>query len=279
MTDVNYNDKEVFHLAEDWNELSESQLISIAPFLLKKEVDTSEKAFIAYTLCGFGKAPLSAKAQRETNGYEYFSNELTDKVFPLIQFLFDENNLTKQLIPELNVGAKYQFFGTTMLYGAAENFTTLTIAEFSDTESCLKLYEETQEDVWFNRFIGILYRPKKKNSHAHHHDFDGDVRQEYNFHLNDFIAAMVQKTNPQVKAAILLWYYGCRNQLVQDYKFLFSKTNTEAAEDGSWTDVIHELAGPKFGTVENTMRANLKVILKELKLMHDKAQELKLSML
>lgn len=276
MISVNYNDTHTFKMPTDWNELSGSQLIAIAPYLFKKQVSTQEMGVIVYTLCGFGKVPLSSKAQRTKGGYDYFANELQDKLFPHIKFLFEENKLTKQIITEIKVGAKYQFFGTRFLYGPADNFDNLTLAEFSDTESCLDNFDTTQEDIWLDRFLAVLYRPKKKIYHPHHADFDGDIRQPYNFHLNDFIATMVQKVPVNVKLAVVLWYTGCRNDFVSNNQFLFSKSNSDKAkETGGWTDVMHGLAGPKFGTVEQTGRTNLKVIARELKELHKHAQEFK----
>jgi hypothetical protein len=97
--------------------------------------------------------------------------------------------------------------------------------------------------------------------------YGGDIRQPYNFYANDLIAAMVEPLSVNIKCAIVLWYYGCRAQLVSDFSVLFPKGEGKGGSDtGTWTDIIHGLAGGKFGDIDQTGRAMLRVVLTELKL-------------
>lgn len=264
MIDVIVNDNKKYSTPESFDELTREQLIAIAPILLKGNPTPQEKWYVAMQLCGFGDDLYSAQASRKKNGYEYISQEIMTRVQPHIEFVFEKTGLVKQLITVVDVAPKYQFFGTRRLYGPQSEFNNLTIAEFSDTESCLNYFETTKDPVWLHRFIAVLYRPGKKSLR-----FTGDHRLPYNFHMNDFIAEMVSKIDERIKCAILLWYHACRAQLVTDYGFLFSKKND--GEGGSWTDIIHDLAGPKFGNIDETGRTNLKVVFTELRLMHQKA--------
>lgn len=274
MLSVCLNNKKTYVCPERWDELSGAQLISIAPYVLKADVPAADRAAIAYYLCGFGDDIFSVKAHRQKDGYDYFANELIDRVIPRLSFLFEKNELTKQLLPEIEVGKKYRFFGTQKLYGPASNFDNLTIGEFSDTETCLKNFDSTGDELWMNRFIAVLYRPRKRIVEPHHPDYDGDIRQPYNFHLNDFISVMVSRLDVRVKCAVRLWYLGCRAALVEQNPFMFSKKTADKANEGSWAEVIHGLAGPKFGSFEQTGRANLKVVMKELHLLHERQKEL-----
>ncbi len=182
-------------------------------------------------------------------------------------------------MPAITVAPFYQFFGTRTLHGPADSFNNLTIAEFSDTEECLEQYETTEEELWLNRFISVMYRPAQPTNSlkggplsfsSRQPNANGDVRVPYNFHANDFIAVMVSRISPAHKAAIMLWYLGCRAEIAAGYKFIFQQTKgKKSKESGGFTDIIHLLAGPKFGTVEQTGRVLLKVALYELKLMHE----------
>lgn len=267
MRQVLYNERQTLKLAENWNELSAEQLILIAPSLLQKEVSQPVQAWIAHVLLGIKNKAYNVKASRKKGGYDYYGGELVDRIVPEIQFLFGKCQLTAQLLPVINVRKRFQFFGTTELHGPAESFNNITIAEFSDTESCLTQYEITGDVLWLNRFIAVLYRPQKTKHEIKSPEFNGDMRQVYNFHLNDFIAVMVSKLSIGMKAAILLNYYGCRAEFVECNSFLFEKGKGKG--EGTFTDVIHALAGPKFGTVDETGRVLLKVAAKELKLMKE----------
>lgn len=269
MLSVFVNDKKEYKLPESWNELSGQQLIAIAPILLKKEISIQEQWYVAHTLCGFKSDLYTVEQSRQKNGYDYLANEIREKILPLIQFLFDKNELTKQLIPVIEVAGEYKFFGTTELYGPIDDFNNITIAEFSDTESCLNMFEETRDALWLHRFLAIMYRPKKKKASPHSADFDGDVRVPYNFHCNDLIAVKTGSIDERIKCAILLWYYGCRAEFVANNKFLFQSASSGDSGSGGITDLIHALAGPKFGTVEETGKVLLKVAVRELKLLHE----------
>lgn len=273
MIPVYVNEQYKFQLAESWNELTGEQLIAISPMLLQDVVTLPERAYIAHVLCGFKSKFFKLRHFRAARGYEYFANEIYDKVLPRIEFLFTGNKLTTQLLPTIEVPGKYKFFGTTTLYGPASNFNDLTIAEFADCEYCLRKYADTKEEKWLNTLIGVLYRPCKRKAELAASDFDGDKRQAYNFYLNDFMTVMVSKLHPTVKKAILLWYMGCRTAITQQYSFLFTKPNEAKASTSSWSDVIHDMAGPKFGTLEDTSKVHLRVILKELALLYKKSQE------
>lgn len=271
MLSVTLNDKKTFMLPQSWNELTGAQLVAIAPLLLQRELSITIRAYIAFILCGFGKAAFTAKATRKPDGYDYFANELIDQIVPRIDFLFDKNQLTAQLLPVLKVKKRFRFFGSTELYGPADDFNNLTIAEFADAEACLTQYEQTHDDIWFNRFVAVLYRPRKSKADIASPQFNGDYRQPYNFHLNDFIAAMLTGLKHSEKAAVLLWYYGCRSSFVESNAFLFRGQGSTGG--GTFTDVIHSLAGPKFGTLEETGRVLLKIAAKELFLMQEAAAE------
>ena len=268
MIPVTINDKQQYNLPENWNELTGKQLCAIAPYLFMKEIDLQQRSVIACKLL-----QLDYRVLKSAN--DFLSLELINKILPLVSWMFEDITLTAQLLPVIDIPKHFMFFGSTKLYGPTANFNNLCIAEFSDTEFCLTEYQKTKEEKWLNLFIAILYRPKQKGIDTAAANYAGDIRQAYNFHLNDFIAVMVSKLDTNLKMAIMLWYLGCRAELVKDYKFLFSDGNKKAtAEGGSWTDVIHGLAGPKFGTVEQTMSANLKVVLKELSILHHQAAEL-----
>lgn len=268
MTELIVNNKHRYLLPDTLNGLSGAQLCAIAPVMLKKEPTLEERYSVAYFLCGFGNKYFSIKESLQPEAYQYFSKEVYEQVMPALEFLYAENTLTEQLLPKLRVRKSQRFFGTQLLYGPKKNFENLSIAEFSDAETCLDNYEDSKEDIWLNRFLAVLYRPGKPRTDL------TDQRQPYNFHANDLIAEMVSKLDNGTKAAVMFWYMGCRAQLVKDFSALFGKRQTASAgAKASWTDVIHDLSGAKFGTLEETGQQPVRIIFYELQLLHQKAHQ------
>lgn len=270
MLPLTINENSNFSIPEEWNELTGAQLLAIAPILLSRNFTEENKAFIAYHVCNMNGQLFNAKELSSNNPFEYFGEKVKQHILPHLNFLFGEILLTKQLLPTITVSARTMpWVSTKKLYGFGDNFDTLTIAEFSDTESCLKNYEESKQEIWLNRFLAILYRPKSKIENTDL-EFTGDHRQPYNIHLNDTLAKSFTDIPYAMKAAITINYVGCLNVLAKENRFLFTKSNAQTAQSGTWADVIHELAGQKFGTIEQTEKAYLKVVIKELFINHQK---------
>lgn len=275
MTTVTINDKIVCPLYESWNEIPSHLLVAIAPTLLQKEISLADRSYIAATLLGFGTKDLRKPLRKAKPGdWDYLSTQVLALVLPRYDFLFEDIQLTDQPQAALVVPSRMRLLGSKVFYGPASDFNNLTLAEFSDLEYCINQYDSTGEELWLNRFMAILYRPRNEQHTRRSANFSGDVRQPYNIHLNDEYAELLRRIPAGCKAAAVLWYYGCRNAITEANKNLFSKDNQDKANGASWTDVIHELSGPKFGSIEQTGKTLLKVILRELQLIHQRQMEL-----
>ena len=178
--------------------------------------------------------------------------------------MFKSNSLTKNVLPILNIPAEHKFLGADKFYGPTDSFNNLTIGEFDDAEYWFDVYNTSKmKDAHaLDMMIAILYRapvPKYKPEM-------GDIRMPYNIHLNELRAAQLTRVRQEIKKAILLWYIGCRSELVETYGFLFKKSDKGESLKG-WTPIIHDLAGGKFGTLKETNETLLKTVLYELQLM------------
>ncbi len=267
MTEVIVNNTDRYLLPDSFNSLTGKQLCAIAPVLLKGNPTLEEKYSVAYFLCGFGNKYFSLRESLSDEPYLYFTQQIYEQVMPALEFLYAENTLTEQLLPMIRVQREQRFFATQKLYGPAKNFENLTIAEFSDAETCIDNYEESKDELWLNRFLAVLYHPGSRLFAS------PDGRKPYNFHMNDLIAEMVSKVDAGTKAAIVLWFHGCRAQLVKDFGSLFSKAKAQTNEKTSWTAIIHDMAGAKFGTIDQTAQQPVRVIFYELNLLHQKANQ------
>jgi hypothetical protein len=269
MTTVYYNDQSVHTLPDNFEELTAKQLLAVAPFLLKGEVSEEEKAVVALLLLQTNEV-FSVKASKEKNGYDYLADEMRTKLVPGLAWLFGKNLLTKNLFPEIKIGRIQLPWLNFTFYGPADNFDNITLEEYADSEFCLAEYARTSSELWLNRFLAVLYRPGSKSLLRS----TGDARRPYNIHENDYLGRKLATLSDNQKCAILFWYYGCRNVLTEDYKFLFSKENAQKAEQGAgWVDVIHGMAGAKFGDIKQTGKTLLKVILTEMRHQYQQAQQ------
>lgn len=265
MTELIINNRHRHYGPDCWDELTAQQLLAIAPLLCKNKLTLAERTSIALTLFNIGNRYYTVKSSLTPNGYEYFANEVYDNLLPAINFLFTKNTLTRQLLPVVQIPGKY-FFTRIKLYGPQTNFANLTISEFSDAEFCLEQYNQTKDPLWQNRFLACLYRPACYVPHQ-----PENIREPYNFFRVDEWLPLCNRISDSAKCAITVWYMGCRQQLADDFGFLFHQSKKEAAEGGSTlADIIHGMAGGKFGTYDQTAAQYVRIIFHELQLQHKK---------
>jgi hypothetical protein len=237
--------------ASCYNELTQEQLIVIA----KLFVDNCDKAIaelkVLQLLLNINKVkffmiPLEAKKE----------------MLPYISWVFEDKNLlTTQLIPYYNG-----------FYGPSSEWDNLTMKEWNSCEVFYELMvsEEEESDFYLNQLIATIYRSpkflynKSKNK-------DGDIRQKYNPNETEFWARKVSKWPIEIKAAILMWYDGCRQMLVNGYDvFDSSTTQTEKVSSGMF-EVIRGLCGAKYGNFENVENLNVHIAMRELELQKKEA--------
>lgn len=103
---------------------------------------------------------------------------------------------------------------------------------------------------WLNRLVATLYRPidKRKEKHAEDRRIpltDAGIR---------FRLAIVNKIDLSTKLAVLMWFDGCRAQIIQAFPAIFPKPTPKDAKNplhaiqaksskgGGWIDIISELS-------------------------------------
>lgn len=266
---ITFQNKE-YVLPQSWSEVNATQLAAVAPILLSgTDIDTA-KPLIINALLQWEDAIV--KAIKKAKSVDLLYSDIAQKLYPLIQWVFTDKNITVNVIPTISINRKYKFLGADVLHGPADEFNNLTIGEFDDAEYWFNQYLDSnmQNAHALHMLIAILYRAAKPK----YIPDMGDIRQPYNYHLNELRAAQIATISTGIQKAILLWYMGCRAKLVEDYKFLFDKKKTTGNGLNGWTPIVYELAGGKFGTLEDTNNQLLKSIFYELRLMDIKRAEL-----
>lgn len=210
-------------MPENFNELTGPQLIALVK-LMHAKGDQSLKT-------------LQILLNKNLPSFLFIKLDAKDRMLPFVDWVFQENTLTAQLIPE------YKGF-----YGPKGEFDNLKLGEFHFTELFYKLLING-DDIAINNLIAVLYR-KPKRGYNKKRDSEGDIRRPFNSNEVDYYAKIIARWPPHVKNAILMWYDGCRQNLVELYDKVFSTAGEDAADELGMYNIIRNLSGDKFGPIK-----------------------------
>jgi len=259
MKTVQIGDKE-YSIPGCWNELTAAQLVEImdACYVRKYEPLTLLMKFFKILI------DVSYRTWRKLKPEEI------DELLYLVTFLFEEKtNLTKQLLPVYD-----------RLYGPSDDIGNMLMGEFTFSEHYfLKWKDDRTDDDALNHFVAAIYRPAKKN-----YDFrmnpDGDCREKFNQNISARYADdIISKWPLKIKLAIVTWYGGCRQQLVDRYPDVFGGSG-EPAKYGLiqiMMNIAKEGTHGDFESVENKsvhlMMIHMNINVEEMKRAEQEAKK------
>ena len=173
------------------------------------------------------------------------------------EWIWESNTLTRQLLPRIRVGVTYY-------YGPADRLKNLTFKEFVFAYNLYVAYKKYKQPERLDQLIAVLYRPKQPGLTTQHPDYQGDLRQPFNNHLIEQRAKKMAKLPDYYKQAILIWFEGCFNWMVERYEQLFSTNETTSEAEGGLKELIHRLSGGTFGDFTQTEQTNIFDIMDQL---------------
>lgn len=247
----------LFIIPEEWNELTGKQLITIAGllhsnleediFYLKALQCLSNLSTVKFML-----QPLDAKL----NCFEHLD---------WLQSSDDKELLTKQLLP------KYKG-----LYGPTDELGNLLLVEFHYTEIAYQNLITTNEVQYLNELVAIMYREPKAN-YDHARNSEGDHRVIFTDNDIAYHTKKVAKWPLAVKQAILMWYDGCRQDLVNSYSTVYPASSTKKDDNYSagLYQLIRSLAGENYGTIDKVEQLTVHTAHLELSCMIADNEKLK----
>lgn len=243
-------------LPSEWNELSQKQLITLAD-IKHNEKDPVEQLIKAlHVLSGMG-----------TMKFLFLPKDVIVNASEHIKWVFEENTLTTQLIPEWS-----NFFGPD------SHFDNLQMHEFNHAEMAYQELVITEQPEYLDRLVAILYRQGKPN-YDHERNPDADHRIPFKYGDITWHMGIVARWPEKVKLAILLWYDGCRMELISAYPQIFKKS--EAKDQNLYEglfNLMHSVAGEKYGTFDEVENSYVHKILMALNIMLDEIEEQRKSM-
>jgi hypothetical protein len=240
-------------VADNYNELTGEQLISMCRIFL----DAEERAVADL------KAMQILLQIDSPKKFFKLSLHLKYEILQHMDWIFDKNGLTKQLLPE---------YGE--LYGPADEWNNMNMAEWNACEIFYhQMLTEDDPDAQ-NMLIGVLYR-EMKQGYDLKRDPDGDARVEFNPNEIGYYADIVAGWNEEAKMAIITWFDGCREMMKELYPELFegSPTKHEPKDPGMF-EVIRQLSGQKYGSFKEAEKLNVHIAARELVAQIKEAKEL-----
>lgn len=178
----------------------------------------------------------------------------------LFGFLLDEKIiLTKNHYPTLKGHRDIH------LIGLKDRCTDMTYMEYATCESFLQSVRVDGNMGALDQLIGVLYRPL-------------DPITEKRVALNDKINVQWVATIPfPIKWISTFFFEGCRNTLIDSFPHVFSSEEESNGSEQSYghAGIMLELAGPKFGNIEQTADTPVWTIMMYLEQESIKAEKLK----
>jgi hypothetical protein len=147
-----------------------------------------------------------------------------------------------------------------------KEFSQFNGEEFCYADTAYLRYRKSKAEKDLNDFIAILYRPldpKKKH---------GDRRLAFDPDAVDTYLIAAKSLPLHKKVAVTLWYEHKREEFFKPFAPLFKKGAQEkASSEGSYLELLLELAGGKFGTLQETKRTGVHTLFSEILLQKKKA--------
>jgi len=209
-------------MPQTWNELSRGQLLFLCRLFLKQLTEHEFKllAFIRFT--GIKALPEKVIAEHVYYFFRKGSNRFSLTVEELhwfinsASFLLDEVQLTKNLLPVINI------FGFRF-HGPSNKGYNITMLEFIHADTAVYAWHKTQKLVHLQKLCAVLYRPVRNWQETYRPTWDGDLRRQFNDFTYQRRVKWVRMLPKAKVFAVYLFYMGFKNALVKAHPGVFSK--------------------------------------------------------
>jgi len=230
-----------------WNELTADQLLFVCKTMASNVQKTTFDVAVLRYFSDFN-LPLILKL----NQYQ-----LAD-IAESISFLHQESELTKQLLPILEIGKN-------KLLGPADAIVDLTFEQFyAFSEPAFVAYMQTGDEAMLDMLIASLYKKKRIFDDA---DFEE-------------IADLAKKIDKATRLAVLLFYVGSRNLLIYKFPNVFATNKNKKSRNinvnaDSFFKLLDSLNNEDLSNNERIKKANLYEAMTRISAMIERSKKLK----
>lgn len=252
---VNYS----FPFPQEWNEFTTAQLQAVAnAFYISQKEEAETKAAVLFNLLNMHRKKLPMNTIKHID-----IDDLATVGSDLIQFIWEDNHLTRQPYPVLRIGWRHKFTGP------ADGFDNLTCGEYEQAEIELARFNKEKKIHHLAAMAAILYRPKGVKLYS----FKPSINEYELYQYEKMIPAFL-KLPPEVLYTIFLWYCGCRNMMVKYFPYVYSGGGAGVPDILAFTRCIHAAAGDKNGSRQQVRLLLVKELHFEMNEEAKKAEEL-----
>jgi hypothetical protein len=225
-------------LPSAWEELHTEEIIQ----LCKQQIATEECQAMAKAELLLYIIRHRAEQQKQTLPSHWQQNinisDFSEQAPSLLQFLFADNQLTKQPQATLTLPGIF----SPKVVGPKDAFADITCGEFEDAEIHFSEFIADPGPLPLANLMAILWR--KPNQPYVTNSNGSEKRYQYEKMVPQFL-----KLQPWQLYAAFMWYFGCRARLPLLFPTIHEGGKTSNEPDIlAFTKCIHAGAGPKNGT-------------------------------
>lgn len=261
-----------YQLPSGYDEVRPEDWPRIMPYLLLHD-DAQTRTLLLFNLL------RDRKGNRiKLGNFRRLSSDQILQLFPLIEWIYTDRP-TSPPFPHISLPEH----GDMLLPNAELKY--ISLIEYAVVDFFYHQYAEAaiagqqeQASEYFHRVVGYLCRPRARGvDPTDASTFKGDLREQFNTSICDERMPAWQKLSYEAKLPVMLFFAGCKALLHQRFKgsVFFSEIDektgekvqgVKAAGPQAWIDLVYQLAGPRYGTIEQTMYTPLDTILYDLQL-------------
>lgn len=219
---------------EEWNELTPDEL----RFCINGQVNENSKPKIFVHLLSSSAARNKIKLPKN---WQYSLNKEQAAIASIdcLNFLYDENNLTKSPFPELKIGKK-------IFKGPTDEFENLTCGQMELCYPALERFKESTD-------LKYLF--------------------ELNSYLFNCTIDEIKKVDVDILLCMYTWFAGCLSILPQIFPNLYEGNAAEEFDYIAFTKLIHAGAGDRNGTRKEIREMPIKEFQFDLELLAIEAKK------
>lgn len=236
------------NIPKAWDLLSESQFYKVCTVLNTAEPSKLQQIRVFFALIGV----------------KWFQFRKIRKAFSVLRlvplselrqhysYIYHNDHVVK-FLSKVRIGFRYY-------YGPKTALRNITIEDFAITEDAFFMYHKTQNIDYLRVIACVLYRRKRNGKRI---DFD-------KLNIDEYIKPF-KKLNPKKLLCIALSYKGSSLYIQSKYKNVFKRAKeSQKIQDinklkkPSLFKIVIDMAGNKFGTLNETKTTNIHDFLTEL---------------
>lgn len=238
----------------EWNDLSAEEILCVARRQLQDgNTLIQQKALIFQDIL---KIRIAVDPCHGMDFEMLNIEEASTAALDCTKFLYEDNRLTLQLFPEINISG-------SVFYGTEENFDDITCGEFEDTEIFFHDFINDPRKEPLAHLAAILYRKKDQAYMFFNHKKHLWKTYDHEKYLKEFL-----ELPEELLYAIFIFYSGCRSMMPLWFAAVYDGGETEKSEPDllAFTKCIHAGAGEKNGSRETIRRTLLKEFFMDMNL-------------